>query len=163
MLVPRAGHRKESTVETTRTAVDIGRDALEAYNDGDRKVFGEMLADNVTYTEVAFNKELKGREETLTYVFDEYRTAFPDFYGRIVDTLPGEHKIGFEMIWTGTHLGDFVTPVGTFKPTGRQFTSPTFMVFTINNGKITSIVHYFDSATTLMQLGLIPEPFVVPA
>lgn len=144
-------------------AVDIAKGALEAYNDGNRQAYSDLLSDDVTYTEVAFNEEWKGRERVLAYIFDMYRMAFPDFYGRIVDVLPGENKFGVETIWTGTHRGEFVTPAGTFKPTGKQFTIPTFMVFTINNGKITSIVHYFDSATTMIQLGLIPEQFVVPA
>lgn len=163
MQVPHAGLRKENTVETTQTELDIARQALEAYNDGNREAFGALLADDVTYTEVAFNKVCRGREEFLAYVFDMYRAAFPDFYGRIVDTLVSGNRMGFEMIWTGTHKGEFVTPAGTFKPTGKELSVSTFMLFTVNSGKITSVVQYFDSATTLTQLGLIPEQFVVPA
>jgi predicted ester cyclase len=54
----------------------------------------------------------------------------------------------------GTHRG----PLRGIPPTGRQFRCPVVALFLFADDRIVCERVYFDSATILRQLGLIPTP-----
>ena len=150
-------------MDTTTAAVDVGTEAIEALNTRNRAALAALLTEDVSFSEVPTNQVVTGREEVLTLFLETQLVACPDRYARIVDTVEGEDKVGFAVVWTGTHQGELVSPFGRFLPTGKQFTLPAFLVGTLDGDRFTSIVEYYDLLTLLTQLGLIPEPALAPA
>lgn len=65
-----------------------------------------------------------------------------------------------EFMGRGTHTGPLHTPTGDVPATGRRVDLPFCDVHRIEDGKITNGRSYFDLATMMRQLGLMPE---VPA
>lgn len=149
-------------MNSTETEVDLVQEAILAFNASDRERLETVLAKDVQFTETPGEVALEGREDVLHYIFGVYRTAFPNLHARIIDALRASHKAGIEVLWTGTYQGDLVTPFGTFAPTGNHFAITTFLMIKCKDGKISSIDHYYDVATTMRQLGCLPNTRVLP-
>jgi steroid delta-isomerase-like uncharacterized protein len=154
--------QKESNMDITKTSVELVKEAIEAFNAKDEAKLQELCAIDSTYTDAPSNREFKGHEEIFAY-FTRLYTAFPDMSCRIVEGLPFENKVAVELNTTGTHTGALESPQGTFPPTGNPLSFQGFQLYTIKDGKITSTVAFYDLATIMMQLGLIPERAPVPA
>lgn len=56
----------------------------------------------------------------------------------------------------GTHTGPLQGPNGEIPPTGRAVDVPVCDVFQLRNGKAVGVHSYFDAATLMTQLGLLP-------
>lgn len=83
--------------------------------------------------------------------------AFPD--GRItVDTVvaSGDH-VACEFTGTGTHTGTLHTPMGDIPATGKRVELHLCDIHTIRDGRIHASHAYFDAASMMGQLGLMPE------
>jgi steroid delta-isomerase-like uncharacterized protein len=87
-----------------------------------------------------------------------FRVAFPD--GRIHGDryVEGNGVVVVEGRFTGTNDGPLETPAGRLPATGRALDLPFADVFGIVDGKITDHRIYYDVATMMAQLGLLPEP-----
>jgi SnoaL-like polyketide cyclase len=56
----------------------------------------------------------------------------------------------------GTHSGPFVTPAGTIPATGGSIELRFAELFEVSEGKIRQMHAYYDTATMMRQLGLLP-------
>jgi ketosteroid isomerase-like protein len=79
------------------------------------------------------------RLEALSYVGDEQRAA-GEFVGR------------------GTHDGPLASPAGEIPATGRELAAPFVWYAQIADGKVVRLNDYYNAATLMAQLGLLPEP-----
>jgi predicted ester cyclase len=75
----------------------------------------------------------------------------------LVDVLVDGDRVASEHIGRGTHRGPFVTPAGTIPPTGRTIELQIAELFGVRQGKIRYLHAYYDSATLMRQLGLLPR------
>ena len=101
--------------------------------------------------------ELHGIEPFVAYGHGFHR-AFPD--GRIhADRyVESGDLVVVEGRFTGTNTGPLESPAGTLPPTGRPMVLPFADVFRVADGRITEHRIYYDTASMLGQLGLLPAP-----
>jgi steroid delta-isomerase-like uncharacterized protein len=103
--------------------------------------------------------EVHDGEEAVRGYFTTSRTAFPDQRNEIRTLHHADDAVIVEFDLLGTHNG----PLRGIAPTGREFRCPMVALFVFPAGGDRMICErvYFDSATILRQLGLIPN--LVPA
>jgi len=86
-----------------------------------------------------------------------FYNAFPDQHFDITFTLAQGDYVVTHWTATGTHTGPLPTPSGnTIPPTGKKATVMGSNTAEIKNGKITRGWQFWDLASLLGQLGLLP-------
>jgi steroid delta-isomerase-like uncharacterized protein len=93
-----------------------------------------------------------GPEEVMRY-FATSRVPFPDQRNELRALYHTDAGVIVEFDLLGTHRG----PLRGIPPTGRQFRCPVVALFLFADDRIVCERVYFDSATILRQLGLIPD------
>ena len=93
-----------------------------------------------------------GPEEVMRY-FATSRAAFPDQRNELRALYHTDEGVIVEFDLLGTHRG----PLRGIPPTGREFRCPVVAFFLFDDERIVCERVYFDSATILRQLGLIPD------
>jgi steroid delta-isomerase-like uncharacterized protein len=136
-------------------ARELGERWFETVKTGDAAAVASMLADEVDFLSPA--GPLSDPGEIAGYV-GSYTTAFPDTEFVIRDWVEDDERAVAEGRFTGTHTGTMSTPMGELSPTGRSVDLPFTTVFEVRDGKITAHRAYWDNATFMMQLGLMPQP-----
>lgn len=146
----------------TKPAAEFVNKVFDDLNRRDYARASHYFAEDVTLTGAEF-VVLKGRDAVIRH-FRQSDAALSDSSLKIVRILTGEAKVGVEFVLTGTHTGPFDLGPGRgmVPPTGKQLAVPVFWAMTIQDGKITSVVHW-DMFCLLTQLGLFPAPGLVPA
>ncbi len=71
-----------------------------------------------------------------------------------IDFTADENKIFAELSHGGTMKGK----MGDKEPTGKEYRVAGAFRLDFQDGKIKSILSYWDTASMMMQLGLIPSP-----
>jgi steroid delta-isomerase-like uncharacterized protein len=94
-----------------------------------------------------------GKEEARVHWGTIFKT-FPDMRMELVDLTPGENRVFAEISHGGTMKGN----MGDWEPTGKEYRTNGAFRIEFREGKIRSILSYWDTATMLRQLGLIPGP-----
>jgi predicted ester cyclase len=80
----------------------------------------------------------------------------PDARTEIVNLISDGARVASEHIGRGTHTGPFVRPAGTIPPAQRAFELRIGEFCEMHEGKIAKLRAYYDSATMMRQLGLLP-------
>jgi steroid delta-isomerase-like uncharacterized protein len=100
------------------------------------------------------NGETRDGEAAVRDLLDELMTGFPDFHatsGKLHhadDAVIGEGRV------TGTHKG----PFAGIPATGRRVEYPLVAIFEFEGDRLVCEKVYFDVATILGQLGVLPPP-----
>src|SRR5436309_3392456 len=93
-----------------------------------------------------------GEAEVRRY-FEQTRAAFPDQRNELIALHHTEEGVIVEFDLLGTHRG----PLRGLPPTGREFRCRMTALFLFDAERIVCERVYFDSATILRQLGLMPD------
>jgi steroid delta-isomerase-like uncharacterized protein len=121
--------------------------------DGTLKTFGRPR-----YEIVATGQVYDGPAEVAAY-YEASRAAFPDQRNELVSLRHADDAVFVEFDLLGTHRGQLYG----FPPTGRPFRCRMLAVFLFEDDQLVCERVYFDTATILTQLGLIPSlPVPVP-
>ncbi len=134
----------------------IATSLYEAWNTRDFDRFAGMFADDAEIVIVGAGETLRGREGALQFA-EMWATGFPD--GRVAtdSVIDGADATAVEYTGRGTHTGTLAGPSGEIPATGREVTLQLCDVLRIGaDGKIRSLRTYFDTASLLGQLGLMP-------
>lgn len=128
-------------------AVEIVSQYLDAWNTHDAAALVELFADYGTYQDP--NGIFIG--DDIGNYAQELWDAFPDLTfqllsPKLVDTSP----IAMQWRMTGTNIGGF----NGLPPTGRSVSLDGADFISVKDGKIVSVVGYFDSSQIPKQLGL---------
>lgn len=107
----------------------------------------DAIADEVPEPEV-----FSGKKE-ITEAYRELFHAFPDCKNTTTNCVAGGNQVLFEIIWEGTHKGTFRGILATDKVVKLRIA----YLFKLRKGKISRITEYYDAATILQQLNLLPE------
>jgi steroid delta-isomerase-like uncharacterized protein len=91
-------------------------------------------------------------EEAVRGYFAASRAAFPDQRNELKALHHTDDAVITEFDLLGTHLG----PLRGVPPTGKTFRCPMTAFFLFEGDRIVCERVYFDSATILRQLGLVP-------
>jgi steroid delta-isomerase-like uncharacterized protein len=86
--------------------------------------------------------------------------GFPDGRVKIDNVVAAGDHVVLQFTGEGTQTGPLKSPTGEIPPTGRSVMIKLCDVHEIRDGKIHSVQSYFDSASMLMQLGVMPEAAV---
>lgn len=133
----------------------VARQTYEAWNERDFEKFADVLADGVLIV-AGSGDRFEGREGALRFA-EMWANGFPD--GRVtIDTVvDGGDQVVLEFTGRGTHTGTLATPMGEFPATGRAIQLQLCDVWSFEDGSARTVKTYFDAASLLGQLGLMPE------
>ncbi len=104
------------------------------------------------YELMATGEVYDGTEAVMGY-YAASRAAFPDQRNEVRALRHADDAVVVEFDLLGTHRG----PLRGVPPTGRAFRCPMVALFLFAEDRIVCERVYFDSATVLRQLGLVPE------
>jgi len=104
------------------------------------------------YELIATGEVYDGKEEVSRY-YAASRAAFPDQRNQVHALHHADDAVIVEFDLLGTHQG----PLRGAPPTGREFRCRMVALFLFAGDRIVCERVYFDSATILRQLGLIPD------
>ena len=96
--------------------------------------------------------EIFDGEQQVRGYFAASRAAFPDQRNELKAMHHTDDAVITEFDLLGTHLG----PLRGVPPTGKTFRCPMTAFFLFEGDRIVCERVYFDSATILRQLGLVP-------
>lgn len=129
---------------------------FEAFNERDLERAAAAVSDDFELVDVAAGQTFRGPDGCRQWL-EIFRTALPDARTEIVNLFTDGARVASEHIGRGTHTGPFVTPAGAIPATGRQVELRIGEIYEVRDGKITKLYAYYDSATLLRQLGLLPR------
>lgn len=81
-----------------------------------------------------------------------WKAAFPDAKGEITSLITSGDTTAMEVIWTGTQTGD----LPNLPATGKRASIHAAVFVTARDGKIARVMHYFDFAGMLKEMGAMP-------
>jgi steroid delta-isomerase-like uncharacterized protein len=133
--------------------IDAAIAPTEAFNEGDWDKVRETLTEDFVYDEVLTNRVTEGAEDTME-LWKGWREAFPNIHGDIINAFTGDGKVVTEMRWRATNTGPFPMPNGEIPATGKSVDFRSCQIWSIENGKCKSMVHYIDMINMMQQLGV---------
>jgi predicted ester cyclase len=107
-------------------------------------------ARNTNDLEAALDTWVESWREPLTAGFNGMTNAFPVIHITIEDTLGEGNKVAVLATMTGTHRGSYQN----IPATGKQVKMTAIDIYTLENGKIASIVRQADTLGLLKQMGV---------
>ena len=133
------------------------RKAIDAFNRGRLDDWMAMVAEDAELV-TPMAGTIKGRDAIRGY-FAQMRETFPD--ARVdVKTMVAEGNVSVtEYTFTGTQKGPMRAATGDIiPPTNKVLSGPGLDIAVLDDqGMLTSLRQYFDTASVPQQLGLIPQ------
>ena len=95
-------------------------------------------------------------EQAREYV-QGFLTAFPDLHFELKTKIAQGDHVAVAWASTGTHTGPLRTPTGDMlPPTNKKVSGTGSSFYEFRNGKIINSQLYWDMATLLVQIGVMP-------
>jgi steroid delta-isomerase-like uncharacterized protein len=121
---------------------------IDGWNSKDPdKLMSAFTIDGV-YEDVPFGIKKKGSAE-LREMHKFFHDAVSDLYCKFVDAHVADGNGTIEWIFGGKDIGVFKT--------GKPFAVPGVSVIEVKDGKISRNLDYYDAATIMKQVGVLPE------
>jgi steroid delta-isomerase-like uncharacterized protein len=136
----------------------IARQAIEWFNQGKLDEWIKTVAEDAElFTPMAGT--IKGRDAIRGY-FAQMRETFPDAKVTIHKMVAEGNTCVTEYTFTGTNRGPMRLPTGdTIPATNKTISGLALDIGVIDDsGQLKSLHQYFDTASGLQQLGLMPAP-----
>ena len=140
-------------------AQDNATTAQRLYQDWNKRDFdhlASLFAANGEILLVGSGTRFRGPEGAKEFAH-MWADGFPDGQVKIDKTIAAGDEVVVQLTGKGTHTGTLAAPGGKIPATGRSVTLQLCDVIQVREGKIKSVQSYFDSASLLMQLGVMPE------
>jgi steroid delta-isomerase-like uncharacterized protein len=139
--------------------VTLARTLYDDWNKRDFDHLAGMLADDGEILLVGSGTSFRGPEGARQFA-RMWADGFPDGIVTIDNVVGAGDQVVVEYTGRGTQTGPLAAASGTIPATGRSVTLQLCDVFKMEEGKISSLRSYLDSASLMMQLGVTPEPSV---
>lgn len=97
--------------------------------------------------------------EDVQQLITKLRTAFPDFHITIEDQIAEGDRVVTRFTASGTHHGEWQSPLGIHQPTGKRFQHEGIRIFQIVDGRLAETWGGADTLRQLQQLGVL-QPFL---
>lgn len=140
---------------TAQDNATIVRSHLNCFNSHDIEKGLTLVSKDVKWTNIAFDRDFTGQPGYREY-HNNWFTAMPDYRFEIVNLVSDDQLVVVEMIARGTHTGPLAAPQGTIPASQKKLTLKVCELFRLEDGLIVESRVYFDSATMLRQLGVLP-------
>jgi steroid delta-isomerase-like uncharacterized protein len=135
--------------------VAVVRSLFDAFNDGDLARAATTVTDDFQLIDLAAGQTFRGPDGCREWL-ETFRTALPDVRTELLNLMADGDRVASEHTGRGTHNGPFITPAGTIPATNRKVELRIGEFYELREGKIAKLCAYYDSATLLRQLGLLP-------
>ena len=136
----------------------IAKQWYDAFNKKDLKALMALYADDCVNMQPHVPHPIRGKKATEEDI-NGFLTAFPDAQLQPTSMVVSGDTVAAEWKFTGTQTGPLAGPMGMMPPSNKKV-SMTGAEFTQHNaqGLIVSERGYFDVASFMMQLGVMPAP-----
>jgi steroid delta-isomerase-like uncharacterized protein len=122
---------------------------IAAWNSHSPEKILPVFTADVFYEDVAFGEVSHGSEELRKFAASEFE-GVPDLEVKLLRaTVQGGHGT-IEWVFSGTDKGVFNT--------GKRFSVRGVSVIDVRDGKISRCLDFYDSATIMRQVGVLPTP-----
>jgi len=139
--------------EQQRIANDWARAWSSSESSGPDDVLA-LFADECVFEDVTFGVVARGKDELRVFVRRAF-AAVPDFRYGVQSSFASSQWAVIEWVMSGTHRGDFPG----IPATGKHFSAVRgSTVLELGAGKIRRESDYWDAATFMKQVGLLPSP-----
>jgi steroid delta-isomerase-like uncharacterized protein len=143
---------------------DMSRKVADAFNKHDLDGLAKLYAQDAVAYDPMYPEPLRGRDAIRKDAATFFK-GFPDIRLEIINTIEKDDRNGADEIrLTGTHTGPLATPTGQDLPPTNKRIELRGGAFTRFNerGEIAEERRYYDVATVLRQLGVMPEQAAEP-
>lgn len=127
----------------------IAESWIAAWNSHDPAKWATHFTADVYYEDVTFAQISHGAGEAKKFATETFADV-PDLRLELENSSGAGDHAAIQWVLTGTDKG--------FYKTGKPFKVRGVSVITITNGKISRSVDYYDAATIMKQVGLLPTP-----
>jgi steroid delta-isomerase-like uncharacterized protein len=100
------------------------------------------------------NGEPSDGEAAVRELLQGLMEGFPDFHAETVKLHHADDAVIGQARITGTHNGSFAG----IPPTGKKIDVPMAAIFEFEDDRLLCETVYWDVATILRQIGILPEP-----
>ncbi|GAC1363045.1 MAG: hypothetical protein NVSMB44_19400 [Ktedonobacteraceae bacterium] len=128
---------------------------FNAFNEGDIDRCATLVTEDFELVDIPTGQTFHG-PRGLQQWLQGFLTAGPDAKTSILTTIVDGDWVTTEHIGRFTHTGPLLTPGGEIPPTGRRTELRIAEIYQMKNGKIALMRSYYDVATLMRQLGLMP-------
>jgi steroid delta-isomerase-like uncharacterized protein len=112
-----------------------------------------LFTNDCVFEDVPFGVVTRGKEELRSFANGAF-AAVPDFKFELTSRFAADQRAAIEWVMSGTHKGDFPG----MPATGKRFSSVRgSTIFEVEGGKIRHESDYWDAATFMKQVGLLPS------
>lgn len=126
----------------------IAQSWIDAWNSHDADKLASYFTDDVFYEDVAFGEANHGTAELKKFATSEFE-AVPDLKLELVRSSIQGNQGAIEWVFNGTDKGVYKT--------GKKFTVRGVSVVHVKGGKISSCRDYYDAATIMKDVGVLPK------
>jgi len=140
---------------TAQDNATIVRSHFDAFNSRDINKGLALVTRDVKWMNIPFNVNFTGHAGYREF-HDNWTTAMPDCKVEILNIIGGEEWTAVEFVGRGTHTGPLAGPQGPIPATQKKLELRVCELLRIKDGQISESHVYFDAATMLRQLGLLP-------
>jgi len=139
----------------TSSNVETYRAGHEAFNQRDFEAMTKQYADGIAWTD-----HPQGRTFSTPQEFkDDFLTGWAVSSSDIRIVGPRYFDAGQTVVCTFTAIGTHDGPLGPFSATGKDFALPLCEMWHFDSGgRVVGGDLYYDQASLLTQLGLMPQP-----
>ena len=139
--------------------ISIARSLYEDWNKRDFDHLAGLIATDGEIVLVGSGTTFRGPDGARQFA-QMWATAFPDGAVTIERAAASGDQVTIEQTGRGTHTGTLQSAGGDIPATGKSVTLQLCDIFEIESGKIKALRSYFDSASLLTQIGVMPAAAV---
>lgn len=121
---------------------------IAAWNSHDPEKMLSTFTDDVYYEDVTFAEVSRGQAEFRKFAAEEFE-GVPDLEIKLMRAAVHNGHGTIEWSFSGTDKGVYKT--------GKKFTVRGVSVIEVRDGKISRSVDYYDAATIMRQVGVLPD------
>jgi len=126
----------------------------EAVSSQDVEKILSFYTDDCIYEDVAIGKICHGKEEIRAFLMEVFK-AFPDFKVETKSFFASGDHVCIEVVISGTYMGN----IPGFPPAnGKSFSVRAAHICELRGGKAMRVTDYYDMASLMRQLDLLPSP-----
>jgi len=131
---------------------------MNAFNAHDNERILSLFTDDCMIEELGPGRTLHGKQELRKYNEDSF-AAFPDVKLEFKTEFRAGDWAAYEWVMTGTHKGTITASknMPAIPATNKKFTIRGATINQIRNDKVSQEHNYFDTASFMQQLGLMPS------
>jgi ketosteroid isomerase-like protein len=134
----------------------IAREIYDSFNRREFKAASKLVDTNAELRIVPFGQTFRGPNGMIQMLENWYQ-GFSDGKCNVKNGFGSDEYVTVEFTGTGTNTGTLQSPEGDIMPTNKRVEVQFCDVYRIRNAKIVEFKSYFDNATMLKQLGVLPK------